>query len=488
MRQTRRRLIVTTLMMTAALSACAVNPVTGKREFSLVSESQEIAMGKQAAEEVGATMGLYDSPAAQKYVSDLGLKLAAKSERPNLPWSFQVVDDTAVNAFALPGGYIFITRGLMAHMNNEAQLAAVVGHEIGHVTAKHSVQQLSRAQVAQLGLVVGMVVSDTVAALGQASMQGLQLLMLKYGRDAERQADDLGFEYSTEGGYDVRAMPGVFATLKRVGEASGGGRLPNWMSSHPSPDERIERINKMIADKNPPPGKTNRDQYLALTNGMIYGANPRQGFFEGSTFKHPELKFQLTLPAGWKAQNLAQAVVAEAPSGKAGFQMTLTKETPAQALQEFKNNKAISGLEPAQVPMQGLDATSAKFLATTEGGQIAGLVTFVAYQGKTFQLLGLAPTDTFSASEAAFKQIQGSFKALTDPAALNVQPARVKLVTVPTATTFADFASRQGSSVPVETLAILNQVETGTRIEAGQKVKVVEGAVKAATVGNVASN
>jgi predicted Zn-dependent protease len=311
---------------------------------------------------------------------------------------------------------------------------------------------------------------------------------MKYGRDAERQADDLGFKYAVTEGYEVRTMPGVFATLKRVGESSGAQRLPNWLSTHPSPDERIERIQAMIAEQNPPQGKENRDTYLALTNGFIYGANPRQGFFDSGVFKHPEMKFQVQMPAGWKATNMSQAVIAEAPGGKAAFQLTMAKEgTPASALEKFAANQAVSAVEPVQVPMQGLQASSARFQAKTEGGQVAGLVTFVSHQGKTFQLLGLAPPDSFAGQEAIFKQAQGSFGPLTDPTALNVQPARVKVMTVPSAMSFADFVSRNPSGVSTDKLAIINQVEPSTRLEAGQKIKMVEGKVRDSSTEAVAS-
>ena len=178
------------------VDAAQSTPLTGERNFSIIPESQEVAMGKEAAVSVAQSIGLYDDAKAQKYVADLGKRLAAASERPNLPWSFQVVDDPVVNAFALPGGFIFVTRGLMTHLGSEAQLAAVMGHEIGHVTGRHSVRMMSKATVAQLGLGVGMVFSETLRNVGQLGMAGMQLLFLKYGRDAEREADDLGFRYS----------------------------------------------------------------------------------------------------------------------------------------------------------------------------------------------------------------------------------------------------------------------------------------------------
>ena len=201
------------------IGGCATNPVTGKREFTLVSEGQEIEMGKGAAEEVAQTIGLYDNAATQSYVEDLGKKLAAQSERPDLPWSFQVVDDPVVNAFALPGGFIFVTRGLMAHMNSEAQLVSVSGTRSGTSPPNTRCSRSAGRRLAQLRLVAGMLVSETVAALGDVGMAGLSVLFLKYGRDAERQADDLGFKYSVEPG------------LRRAGDAGGvrhaeaGGRV-----------------------------------------------------------------------------------------------------------------------------------------------------------------------------------------------------------------------------------------------------------------------
>jgi predicted Zn-dependent protease len=477
--QHRKAAIFLWVVWPVVAGACAVNPLTGERNFTLIPESQEIGMGKQAAEEVAQSIGLYDNAQAQQYVERLGQKLASRSERPKLPWSFKVVDDPVVNAFALPGGYIFVTRGLMAHMGSEAQLAAVMGHEIGHVTARHSVRQMSKATLAQVGLMAGMVFSETLRNVGQLGAAGLQLLFLKYGRDAEREADDLGFRYSVANNYDVRSMPDVFATLKRVGEASGASRLPNWMSTHPSPDERIERINKMLAEKTPPAGEVNRDQYLAVTDGMVFGPNPRQGFFDGNTFKHPEMRFQFSVPQGWKAQNLAQAVVAESPEGNAGVQLGVGKEQPpAQALEQFASQEAVTGVERFDAQVAGAPAAAARFAAKAQQGEVRGVVAFFSYQGKTFQVLGLAAPAVFAAAEPTLRQVVGSFAPLTDPAALAVKPAHMKVVTVDRPSTLAEFVSRYPSGLPIERLAIVNQMEPGTRLQAGQKVKVIEGTVR----------
>ena len=231
--------VVGPALLAWVLSTCATNPVTGKKELSFVSESQEISMGRDYAGQVSQEMGVYPDSAVQRYVSNLGKELAVRTERPKLPWTFTVMDDPQVNAFALPGGFIFITRGIMTHMNSEAELATVVGHEIGHVTARHSVQQMTRQQLAQIGLVAGAIASDKIAQNMGAISQGLGVLFLKYGRDDESQADGLGFRYALNDDYDVRRMVDMFEILQRV-SASAGQRIPEWQSTHPDPGNRIE--------------------------------------------------------------------------------------------------------------------------------------------------------------------------------------------------------------------------------------------------------
>src|SRR5947199_1083653 len=275
-----RRLI---LIMLAAAGACAVNPATGSRQLMLISESQEIAMGRDYDKQVAPSIGLYADSRLQRYIQQFGARLAATSERPNLPWSFRVVDDPVVNAFALPGGYIYVTRGILAHLNSEAELAGVVGHEIGHVTARHSVSQLSKQQLAQIGLAVGTIASPDFERFAGLASAGLGVLFLKYSRDAERQADDLGLRYMRRVNYDPREMPHVFEMLTRVSQAQGGGRVPEWLATHPDPENRRSRIERDIAAGPQSFAGTavNRDSYLQRLDGLVFGTNPREGYFKG---------------------------------------------------------------------------------------------------------------------------------------------------------------------------------------------------------------
>src|SRR5688572_43012 len=297
--------------LTALLVACATNPVTGKRELSFVSESDEIAMGQEGAKATIASIGLVPDSALQRYVSNLGLSMARASERPNIPWQVNVIDDPIVNAFALPGGPVFITRGILSHMNSEAQLVSVLGHEIGHITAKHSVAQMSQAQLGQIGIIAATIAKPGLAQFGELAAQGLGVLFLKFGRDDERQSDDLGFRYMTNAGYDPGEMAEMFRTLERLGAGSESeGRVPGWLSTHPDPGNRVQATMQKIAATSLPAGlKVERDAFLQRTQGIIFGENPRQGFFRQSQFLHPDLKFQLDFPSGWKTQNTMTAVI-----------------------------------------------------------------------------------------------------------------------------------------------------------------------------------
>ncbi|MGZ8397499.1 MAG: M48 family metalloprotease [Gemmatimonadales bacterium] len=458
---------------------CARNPVTGKSELALVSEAQEIQMGQQGAKEVAQSIGLYEDAAVNAYFADIGKRMAAVSERPNLPWEFHVVDDAAVNAFAIPGGFIYVTRGLMSSINNEAELAGVIGHEIAHVTHRHSVQQISKSQLAQLGLGIGSIVSTDIAKFGQLVSAGLGLLFLKYGRDAENQADQSGFRYALGQSYDVREMPKVFETLGRLSEAGGSGRLPEWLSTHPEPGNRIEHIEKMIDTVSLDQRKliVDREDYLRHIQGMTFGEDPRQGYFEKSYFYHPKMRFQMKFPDEWKKQNLPAAVVAVSPSEDAIIQLGLAGQTPPeQAARQFLSQEGVQAGNASTARINGLAAASSYFQAQTEQGQIEGLVSFVSYGGQTFGLMGYTPAGKLGTYDRVFQSTIRSFTELRDQSRINIQPARVELVKVPRQMTLAQFYSQYPSSIPIEQLAIINELEGAQSvISAGQTVKRVVG-------------
>jgi predicted Zn-dependent protease len=469
-----RRLLALSLLL--ALAACVRNPITGKRQFSLVSTQEEISIGQQAAKDVQQSIGLLPNPQVQEYVARVGKELAAKSERPELPWSFQVLDDPTVNAFALPGGPIFVTRGMLTHMGSEAELAAVLGHEIGHVTARHSADQITRAQVAQLGLGLGTVLSPDLAKYGELASAGLGLMLLKYGRNAETQSDELGLRYMLAARYDVREMLDLFRMLSRVEAGKGEGRLPSWLSTHPNPGDRLKETQQRIAGLggvDPSTLRTEQAPYLRLLQGMPYGENPRQGFFQGARFFHPELRFQLDFPSGWKTANQTQAVLGVSPRQDALVGLALAGNVPPeQALRQFLSQQ---GVQPLPVALQGLPPQASYFQANTEQGPVQGVTAFITHGGTTYQLLGYTAAAQLSTYDPAFRATLASFRALNDPAMLGVQPARLELVTLPEAMTLERFHARYPSALPLEEVALINGVTPGDTLPAGQLVKRVLG-------------
>jgi predicted Zn-dependent protease len=474
-------LLLTAGLVAGPVASCARNPVTGKNELSLVSESQEIQMGQQAAQEVAQSIGFVDDPELQAYVADIGKRMAAKSERPNLPWEFHVVNDAAVNAFAIPGGFIYVTRGLLAHMNTEAELASVLGHEIGHVTARHSVQQISKAQLATLGLGIGSILSSDVAQLAGVASQGLGVLFLKYGRDAETQADDLGFRYALGLNYDVREMANVFETLNRASQVGGGtgGRLPEWLSTHPNPENRVARTQARLDTLQTPLGNTivGRDEFLRQIDGLTFGEDPRQGFFEGGMFYHPDMQFQLQFPDGWRTQNTPSAVVALSPKEDAIIQLGLAGNAPPrEAASKFLSQEGIQAGDASTSSINGNQAATSYFQAQTQQGVIEGIVSFISYGGRTFGLMGYTPQGGLRSYDDDLRGTINSFDRLRNSAALSVKPAVLQLVRLPSQMTLAQFNSQYPSTTSIEELAIINEVEGPESVlPRGRTVKRVVG-------------
>jgi predicted Zn-dependent protease len=468
--------------MSALLSvaaSCATNPVSGRRELSLISQDQEIQMGREASAGDVQRVGELASGEAQSLVKRIGTQIAAKSERPGLPWEFHLLDDAAVNAFAYPGGFIFVTRGLMTHLNSEAELSEVIGHEIGHVTAKHTVAAMSKQQITQIGLVGASILSPQVAKYGDVLGASAGLLFLKFGRDDELQADALGFKYSLAIGYDVRESPKVFNTLGRLSAASGA-RIPEWQSTHPDPGNRVQRAEQRLAGVTPADlatTKVNRDAYLRLLDGMVFGENPRQGYFRATRFLHPDLRFEITFPTGWKTANMPDAVVAQSADGGAQLQLGPGKGTPAEALAQFIGQQGITVRQKGQTTINGIAAVTASFDATTQQGALSGLAISLQHQNVTYLIVGLSASQVAAQHGPVMESAIRSFKALTDASLLNVQPAKVQMVTLPEAMTGQVFAQRYPSSIPVEQVYIINGIEATTSMPRGAMMKRVVGGI-----------
>jgi predicted Zn-dependent protease len=482
--QTKWKTTVTALMVVAlSTSSCSTNPATGKRQIAMISESQEIAMGREADQQVAQSLGLYQDEQVQAYVSKLGKQLAADSERPNLPWTFRVVDDPVVNAFALPGGFIYVTRGLMTHLTSEAELVSVLGHEIGHVTGRHSVEQMSKAQLAQIGLIAGMVLKPELAQFGDLAQTGLSLMFLKYSRDDESEADSLGLRYLVREKYDPREMPQVFETLRRVSEAESQGkqgRVPNWLSTHPSPENRIQAISSQIAQLNGDfsSARVGHEPYLRQVDNMTFGQNPREGYFIGNRFIQPDLGFEIRFPQGWKTSNQKEAVGAMSPQEDAVVVVSLAQQqSPEAAAQAFFNQQGVVSGQALRNDTGGMPSVARVFgVQRGQAGDLQGVASFVEdSKGRVYQIIGYTLANRWRSYSEPLSDAVTTFSRVTDRRLLDVKPKRVEVVSIPSAMTLDEFARRYPSTVDIRTLGIINQANADTRFPSGAVLKRVIG-------------
>lgn len=461
------------------IPGCPKNPATGERQFNIVSTAQEIELGKESDQQISESFGLYNDPALAEYVSRLGKELAAKSERPDLPWTFRVLDDPVVNAFALPGGFIYVTRGILSHLNSEAELTGVLGHEIGHVTAKHSANMISQAQLAQLGLGVAAILKpDLYQKYGQFANIGIQLLFLKFGRDDEKEADWLGVRYMLRENYNPEALKSVMSTLDKVSSQAGAGGVPEWLSTHPSPGNRIELIQESIdtMSQNTASLQVNREEFVNRINQIIYGEDPREGYFKGTTFYHPELKFQFGFPSGWKTLNQKAAVIGISPNQDAAIQITLSGQKSLQAAaNEFFRQEGLNAGQLNSLNINNLPVVWGEFTAATQQGNVQGASYFIQHGGNIYQVLGYTAQQSWSQYQSSITGALNTFNQLNDPNYLSVEPKKINIVTINKAMTLQEFYNSYPSTVPIESIALINQAEPGTQFQAGHKLKQVTG-------------
>jgi predicted Zn-dependent protease len=462
------------------LSGCAMNPVTGRKQFVMMTEGQEIALGKESDPEIIAFFGSYNDPRLQRFINEKGQEMVKVSHRPKLAYEFKIVDSPVVNAFAVPGGYVYFTRGIMANFNNEAEFAGVLGHEIGHITARHSVIQQRNAMLGQLGIIAGVILVPELSQFVEPLSAGMQLAMMSFGRDDERQSDKLGVEYSTRIGYDATEMAGFFETLARQDKAAGGEKVPEFLSTHPSPEERNITVAKLAGEwktklklTNP---KINRENYLKMIDGLIVGEDPKQGYVEGNVFYHPLMKFQFSIPGDWKLQNTPQQVQMAPGNGEALMMLTLAgkgslEETANKMLEQYK----LTLVESKKENINGLTAILMIADQKQEKGTIRLLSSLIQYEGNIYSLMGISELSKFTTYQSAFLSTIRNFKPLTDAEKINRKPEVIRIKTVPQQMTVqAAFQNFNMPSNRFEELAILNGMMLNDKLNKGTLIKVIE--------------
>ena len=475
-------------------SGCVVSrsPVTGNKRAYAYTWQQEIALGRDADQQIVAQYGLYNDQRLTDYVTRIGEIVLSTSHmrRPdtspeyrNTSFTFRVLDSPVVNAFALPGGYIYITRGLLAHLENEAQLAMVLGHEIGHVAARHASQRALEQQLGQLGLIGGAIFGQEVLGIPAEEVLGLgstaaQLLFLSYGRGDERESDLLGVEYAARAHYQAGEGANFFQSLKRI-QTQSGQTLPSFLSTHPDPGKREETIQELAASwaQEVPMTELNREAFFYVIDGLIVGENPRHGFVENGVFYHPDMQFQFQTPIGFTVINQAQQVAMVEENQRAILFLTLSDASSAQeAGRAFANQEGLTVVENGPTRSSVLPAYYVLADAKTQDGQEVRLESyFIEYNSQVFNFLGYATRENYPDYQATFRRSMRNFARLTDPRILNVQPNRLVITTVSQTAPFrALVPSNLPEKLTPEDLAIMNQIELGQQINSGTQLKLIQ--------------
>ena len=491
--------VLTSLVLAGLLAGCGSavnNPVTGQAERSVMSEAAEIAEGKKSHTQVLQEYGVLKNPRVQAYVNDVGQRLAKQSQRANLQWTFTVLDSPEINAFALPGGYVYVTRGIMAYMESEADLAGVIGHEIGHVTARHGAQRATRQQDAGLGVLVASVLGAVLEAkgVGGAGRMASDLsqtvaagYISSYGREQELQADGLGAEYLSRIRFDPRNMIDVINVLKNQERfaadlaRSQGRPVPvqnSWLSSHPSNDQRLDAITRLAAQyKTPTPyNDEGRARYQQLLEGMTFGESAEQGLTRGRNFYHTGLGFALTAADGWRIQNEADQITLVNSLGDAGLIVKMAPSDAGKTHDEIIRKLVNPSAGRAErVQINGLAAT--RFSGTVVGKngqpQSTELTLITSPQGPVFLFVHAAKdASSLQRSRAQMVETENSFRALTVADRAAARPWVLRAAVMPRGG-FSELAKTSPLANPEQQLRLINGVYPAGDVKPGQAVKTV---------------
>lgn len=478
---TKSNRIVRIILISAAILAviaCAINPVSGKKELMFFSEKQEIAMGQETDLQIQQQFGIYEDKGLNEYVNRIGQSMVRYSQRPNLQHHFAVLDTPVVNAFAAPGGFIYVTRGIMALMNSEAELAAVLGHEMGHVAARHSMKQLSGQMLASIGLVLGSALSKDVAKFAGLAGIGMQLLFLKFSRSDEYQADSLGIRYARQAAYSPGEMLRFFTALENMSAESGGSRLPSFLSTHPLTKARIAKVKEMVSSQDVRLA-VKKEPYLHQVDGMVYGENPRQGYAENGVFYHPEMAFAFTIPTGWVVENTPKQVAVNEKDSKAA--LILQAEASNQDLDQYlqEKSKEFGQAELLQANREAVNQFPSRYsyyrVPQEQNEPLAVSLTCIRKDNMIYSFIGLSAYSTANIYQPVLNRAIHSFKLLNDPRYLNCGPQRLSLLRPTGRQTLQTLMSNAGVNQKLwKQLAVFNSIGLNVVPESGKLIKLVK--------------
>lgn len=494
---TSYRSIIALLFLTVLLgsTACLIveqNPVTGNRRALGFTWEQELQLGREADADIVVQFGLYDNPALDAYVNQVANNVLKHSHMRregtaqqflDTPFTFRVLNSDVVNAFALPGGFIYVTRGLLSHLNNEAQLAVILGHEIGHVAARHASQRVLNQQAGSILLIGGAVLGEGLFGVSAENILNIggtaaQLLFLSYSRENERESDRLGVEYAAMHGYDASQAAAFFTSLRRLSDQSGG-RIPNHLSSHPDPGDRERSMHELSAiwrERGFPQTIINEEIYLNRINGIIIGENPREGFVENQIFYHPDLEFLFPIPTSWNVMNTPNqvAIFNAEQSAISLFTIVSGVDNARAAVDAFTNQEGINVISSTRFNVNNLPGHRAIARAKdSKGNDLGIMVQAIEYGGLIYRFLSYSAENNFNSFEPSFNFMASGFNRLTDRAKLDIKPVRLELVTANRTGTFESFLPNPiPMGISAETIAIKNQLNLSDVITRGQVLKL----------------
>jgi len=463
---------------------CAINPVSGRPEVMLISEEQEKTIGAEEAKNVGQQMGLVPDLAFTRYLNVLGTRLAEASPRPGLEYRFYVADMAEPNAFALPGGYIYVSRGILALANSEDELAGVVGHEVGHVAARHSVQAMSKR--APFALVFGIAsglagivspfVGNLIGGIGDITQS---VIFSPYSRSQETEADEVGQEMAARAGWNPGGLTKLLTSLDReVKLSENGGRKPSFFDTHPPTPDRVEKTAARAKDLTRvsiPPISASREEFLRRLDGLVVGARAANGVVKGTSFLHPDLKFFIGFPDGWKIQNSPQKILAAGADGESAVVIGAVAEgnDPLEGARRLEKNAGQKGIvsKTSRTTINGLPAARTQLHAD---GKVMVDLTWIAYEGLVFQVAGLAESKQFDRLKPVFDQVANSFRPLTASERAGITEMRIRLVTGRDGETIGELKQRTGSAWSEEEIAVANGLNVSDQIREGQLLKVAK--------------
>ena len=473
------------LLAASLLSACTTNPATGKPSFTpFMSKAGEVKIGREEHPRILAEFGgEVADPAVRAYVESIGRLLVQTSETPNDPFVFTVLNSDMVNAFALPGGYVYITRGLMALANNEAELAGVIGHEIGHVTARHSAQRYSQGVAAGLGALILGAATNNRGVADLANL-GAGAYLQSFSRDQEFEADMLGVRYIARAGFDPNAMSTFLTQLQRhsalesqiIGKSNKSDAF-DIFSTHPRTADRVKEAVGLAGNATVRDPMLARDIYLGKIDGLVYGSDPKEGVVRNREFLHPDLKFAFEAPPGYRLVNQPSQVVGFGP-GKARLMFDIADKPADGPMTYYLTDIWLSGVKLEGVEairINGLDAATARTEADTSDGRMDVRVVAIRKDvGTIFRFVFLTPPEMVAEVSEDLRRTTYSFRLLSDKEAGSIRPLRLRVVTVKAGDTVGTLSAPMPFDEFKEArFRVLNGLEQGQQPMPGQKVKIV---------------